>query len=217
MIKLITLVLLIPILTFAQKTKEIKIKFPKSKQVKEIYYVLKTDKSVKHGNYTVYHKNIGSFFNSDLIYETGQYVNGLKEGEWTTYRSPQKKGTRGSCCAVYKKGHYTNGKKTGVWYTKSSNQSDPSYFDYDLNKEIQRDPPGRIVSVDVSETGCTMNVIVKINSDCSITNYRVVSKYENGFDCSESDLESIKKQALNIGSNSDKCFDIEMPLRVTAR
>lgn len=212
---IITVLLLTGLNGFGQDVKEVKIKFPKSKQIHEVFYVLKKDRSIKHGKYIAYHK--GHFWKSDLIYETGEYLNGLKEGLWKTYHSPKQRGTRGSCCSVYKKGNYSNGKKTGVWYTKTSSGSDPSYFDYDLNEIVQREPPTRVVSVNINETGCTMNVIVKINKDCSITNYRVVSKFENGFDCSESDLESIKKQALNMGSNSDTCFELNLPLQLTAK
>jgi len=71
---------------------------------KEVYYVLKSDQSVKHGSYQERIKK--------ELRISGFYKNGKKDSLWTEYYSADKMKTRGM---------YTQGKPSGIW----------EYYDYD--------------------------------------------------------------------------------------
>lgn len=63
------------------------------------YYALKSDTSIKHGQYKRYNiiKNLE---------ETGYYKYGIKDSTWKTYSG----GKMVNCV-----GNYKNGKKEGIW------------------------------------------------------------------------------------------------------
>ncbi len=101
------------------------------------YYVLKSDKNIKHGRYS----EIG--FRSKILLESGNYVNGKKEGLW--FGKYMGKGS-------YKySGKYKDGKKVGVWY----------YFDYKENilQEYNYDSQKMIVNNDC-DTGQTYETYI---------------------------------------------------------
>lgn len=53
--KTITILLIIlTTLCYGQKVKRITVKFTKSKQISQYYFVLKSDKKIKHGEYVSY-------------------------------------------------------------------------------------------------------------------------------------------------------------------
>lgn len=96
---LIFLLTLVSLFTFGQETKKI-IKEYKKALYKEIYYVLKTNNSIRQGNY----QKIG---NNNFILVNGYYKNGLKDSIWTEYNwyGKNKKAF----------GFYNNNEKNGVW------------------------------------------------------------------------------------------------------
>ncbi len=88
----------------------------------EIYYVLKSDKKVKHGKYLV--KN--PFSNNLRV--TGEYAFGEKHGLWIEYNI--------LCNKIRSRGYYKKGKRIGKWkffdYTGKFIQE----YDYDAKKII---------------------------------------------------------------------------------
>ena len=106
-----TLILLafifLPLSFFGQQTKMIK-----DKKNQETYYVLKSDKSIRHGSY----KKFGC---GDQVVMEGYYKNGLKDSVWNEYLSY---------------GNYTEGKRVGIWEFYFNGEIDQKY-DY-TNDEL---------------------------------------------------------------------------------
>lgn len=129
--RLLTLFLiLISSLGYSQKVKHIVKRFPNTKIVAEDYYVLKSDKRTKHGEYTSYHKSPQSMvFNGvsivNKIKQHGFYVKGKKDGAWVETTASGRE----------ERGNYTNGVRTGIWDTYA-NQIKVGSFDYSLNRKI---------------------------------------------------------------------------------
>jgi hypothetical protein len=69
--------LAISTMAFSQETVEVKKYFYKSKQISEVYYVLKKDKNIKHGDYVSYYplaqKDIESYLERRIPEE--EYIN----------------------------------------------------------------------------------------------------------------------------------------------
>jgi len=109
------LILAASILAFGQ---DVTLKRVKKKSVvdgitiKEKYYVLKSDNSIKHGEYKRY--NI-----INTLEESGFYNMGVKDSTWKTYIVGKYVGSIGS---------YKNGKKNGEWkYFTNVGTIDPDY------------------------------------------------------------------------------------------
>lgn len=74
----------------------------------EEYYVLKTDKNLRHGTYVKYRQPFGQI----VVIESGSYSNGVKHGLWEEFYNEV---SRKTWNAIKEKGQYVNGKKNGVW------------------------------------------------------------------------------------------------------
>lgn len=125
LISLITLSLLV-FNSQAQETKKITKKH-KAPTYTEEYYVLKSDKSIRNGEYTKtdysgkvvahgYYKDNEkdsswsySFWNTNIISSEGKYKNDKKSGIWIEYYRTSKSKK------VKAKGKYEAGRKVGVW------------------------------------------------------------------------------------------------------
>lgn len=135
----------------AQDLKKVKVK-NKSNGYKEIYHVLKTDKTVKHGAYTktdikgnilktgFYKNNVkDSLWNiyipgTNLVKSQGYYKDGFRDINWVHFGFDQNNVYR-----LISYGNYDKGEKTGVWeYKNSSNQT---FFktNYSENKILNSD------------------------------------------------------------------------------
>jgi len=73
----------------------------------EEYYVLKSDKSIKHGSYVKFWTK----YSGTRILESGSYDRGQKTGTWMYF---YKAGFRG-VHYTRERGQYVNGKKNGLW------------------------------------------------------------------------------------------------------
>lgn len=102
---------ILTVLLSAQNLKTVKTE-DKQTLTKEVYHVLKADKTTKHGEYKKFQRGI--------LTVNGFYENGAKDSVWTFYSAWGKK---------YGKGNYKNDKKTGIW----------EYFDYDGLPELTID------------------------------------------------------------------------------
>lgn len=106
-------------IVFGQETKKVTNKL--SGYEEEVYYVLKNDPDIKHGNYTRYKFK-------DLV-EKGSYTQNKRNGKWETYsnKTPESSGyykddLKDSTWSYYgwggqliAKGNYSNGERTGDW------------------------------------------------------------------------------------------------------
>ena len=110
---------------------QVKTKFilKKRNSVTEEYYVLKTDKKIKHGTYVKYIGVPGINF---LLIENGNYIKGQKEGLWTTYidRVPKNR--------IESTGNYKNGQKHGHWkyyYDSMESINDPENYTLKMSND----------------------------------------------------------------------------------
>jgi protein TonB len=98
---------------FGQETKKVTVKndFPDSK---EVFYVLKSDNSIKHGSYEIR-------YNISGVRITGYYKNGIKDGFWTEYRKDGNKKNEGL---------YEGENRIGVWNFYDKNGVLEQKYDY---------------------------------------------------------------------------------------
>lgn len=130
----------------AQDLKKVKTK-SKSKGYKEIYFVLKSDKTVKHGAYTqtdlngnilktgFYKNNVkDSLWNiyipgTNLVKSQGYYKDGYKDINWVNFGFDHNNIYR-----LISFGNYDKGEKTGVWEYKNSRNQTFFKTNYSENK-----------------------------------------------------------------------------------
>ena len=103
----------LPTLLLGQETKKVT-EENENPKFKEVYYVLRSDKSTRHGSY----QKLGY---KDAVLINGFYKNGVKDSVWNEYQwgGKTKKST----------GTYSGGKKVGVW----------EYFDHKGDPEQKYD------------------------------------------------------------------------------
>lgn len=215
---------------YCQDLKKIEKKFEHSKQISESYYVLKSDKNTKHGEYISYFRysdidesliKNGIKKKEDFIKAKGNYVYGKKDGVWIEFVSKTEMDS----------GRYSNGKKVGIWNTYWGSQKIRS-FDYDNNKRvgiwltfkenglvterydydnnIQLEP---IINLDIfypeiaKEYGIQGIVKIQyhINADCSIDNISVVESLSP--ECDHAVINAMKKYAEMYKKYNKNCVD----------
>lgn len=154
--KTLTLALLaISFLINGQETKKIKNKI--SNYQKEIYYVLKSDNSTKHGLY--------EFYESKWLKIKGNYKNGKKDGLWAEYIWNGNKIAEGS---------YKNDFKDGVWTTYHGYKSEKrTVGKYEKNKRVGvwnfYNIKGELVQIfDFSNNKLTTTDVIKDKSNIGI-------------------------------------------------
>lgn len=151
-------IVILNLILYCQETELIVKKFKGSKQIFEEYYVLKSDKSTKHGKYTSYFRFINEDYKkfrkgdlnlNEFIKNKGNFENGKKEGDWTEFTEPSAlksvgnyySGKKGGEWIEYispskkRKGIFSNSEKTGVWITYKNDKVIASY-DYDNDKKV---------------------------------------------------------------------------------
>ncbi|WP_167856922.1 energy transducer TonB [Hymenobacter aquaticus] len=104
----------------------------------EVYYVLKSDKAVKHGPYSLYRGR-------QLALATqGHYTQGRKDSIWTSYD------WNGS--TVVARGAYQNDQRAGLWEFFTSKGELEQKYDYDARQMVYRRPgKNRSMSVTLRE------------------------------------------------------------------
>jgi TonB family protein len=216
--------------SFCQDVKKIEKKFDNSKQISESFYVLKSDKNIKHGEYILYFRysdNDESLIKNgikkkdDFIKERGNYINGKKDGVWIEFVNKTEMDS----------GKYSNGKKVGIWDTYNGNEKVKS-FDYDNNKKIgiwltykekgmvterydydnniQLEP---FIRFNISypniaqENGIqgTVKIRFHINIDCTIDNISIVQSLSP--ECDKAAIDAMKKYGELYKKYSKNCVD----------
>jgi antitoxin component YwqK of YwqJK toxin-antitoxin module len=105
----VVIILIITITSFAQDTKIVVRQAEKGGT--EEFYVLQTDKRIKHGTYIRFFTPAGGY----AIIESGSYSFGQKQGTWEYFYF---KGLqRNSWNTLREKGTYVSDKKHGIWTT----------------------------------------------------------------------------------------------------
>lgn len=192
---------------FCQDVKKVVKKFDNSKQISESYYVLKSDKNIKHGEYISYFRysdidekliKNGIKKIEDFIKEKGNFYYGKKDGIWIEYVNKTEKRT----------GSYSNGKRVGIWNTYKENGRVIDRYDYDNN--IQLEP---IISIVIpypdiaQENGIqgTVRIRFHINNDCSIDNITIIQSLSP--ECDKAAIDAMKILSDLSKKYSKKCVD----------
>ncbi|MCB2376408.1 TonB family protein [Hymenobacter sp. BT635] len=166
---LLTLSLLaLPLLSFGQETKKVT-NYSTSPISNEVYYVLKSDKAVKHGSYALYRGR-------QLALSTqGHYTNGRKDSIWTSYDW--------NGATVVARGAYQNDQRTGTWEFFTNKGELEQKYDYDTRQMLFR-RPGKNKSVSVTllqptATGQTWPDVdpVYIGGSSAVFNQMVMMRY----------------------------------------
>jgi hypothetical protein len=206
----VTLLLITTFSASGQDVERIVTTYPKSIDVKEVYFVLKSDKKIKQGDYFLFFK--GELTTKDLktkniyeivpgVKESGQFANNLKDGQWTYFKEPTSN-------RRLEEGKYSKGKKTGVWETFIEDGKVIKSFDSDNNKEL----PIIVKTIWKYPSTARKNQIeglvrIKITYDsCVATGYQVLA--DIGYGCSNAVIESLKEKQIlekKYGVKSLKC------------
>lgn len=214
--KILTFITLLWTLTAtAQETKLVTIKT--NGQISEKYYVLKSDKKTKHGEYvSFYHvtdeeyKEVkkGTLSDEYIRKEKGYYKFGKKDSIWTEYFAPQRSSKNGgrqtSYGGVKSEGRYKDDKKVGIWQTAKNEITER--YDYDNNKKLSPD-----IHVSASypqsakESGLqgTVTISFQTQKDCSVTDITVLKSLSP--DCDKSAIDAIKKMGELLKKYGSDC------------
>jgi len=111
------LLLLISATAFPQGRKQITEEPDKPHKIKEVFFVLRSDKSVRDGSYQK--------FRNDRLMVSGYYKNGQKDSLWQTYSTTQ---------AVTSKKWYDKGKMVGNWEFYNNNGDTVYTYDFATSK-----------------------------------------------------------------------------------
>ena len=217
-------------LCYSQKVKKIIVRFDKSKQISESYFVLKADKKIKQGEYVSYFRlsdnnlqlvDDGEINMDDYIKQKGNYSDGKKEGDWIEnisylkgLKGKYKDGKKIGIWNTYNNGEkissfdYDNNKKVGIWLTFKEEGEVVERFDYTNN--IQLPPIIRInleypESAIENETQGTVKVSFHINKDCSIDNLKII--HEISPECDKAALKGMKRYAELLKKYGQDCED----------
>jgi TonB family protein len=189
---LVLVIFLTQLVTFGQETKEVKVKFPKSNQIKELYYVLKSNPEIKEGEYTKFYKT--SKRSRDLVFikSKGTYKNGLKDGKWTSYNH-QTNNTQGTISSVE---FYLNGQETGIWelYIYKNGDQIIKKYDHDQKKEIEPEILIALKYPTISkEQGIEGDVVIRFtqNTDCTFENLKIIESLN--VECDNEVLRQFKR------------------------
>lgn len=119
-------IVLIPLLSQGQQTKKITRIIDELNSKSEVYYVLSSDTSVRHGSY----KQI--MYKKDILI-SGYYNMGVKDSLWSEYVW---RGTKNGRCKIRCSGNYSNGKQIGIWKFYNYNGELVQEYDYETKKII---------------------------------------------------------------------------------
>lgn len=119
-------IVIIPLFSQGQQTKKITKIVDELNKKSEIYYVLSSDTTVKHGSY----KQIK--YKKDILI-SGYYKMGVKDSLWSEY---DWRGTKNGRCKIRCSGLYSKGIKIGIWKFYNYNSEIVQEYDYDSKKII---------------------------------------------------------------------------------
>lgn len=202
---------------FGQEVKRVVTTFPKSKDLKELYYVLRSNKDVKQGAYYSFYK--GELTTDDLkgkdlekdvlgFRDKGQYDQNHKSGHWITYHAPRVNSATVIYGSKQEEGAYANDKKVGVWKEYIENGQVVKQFDFDSNSALPTlvSVHGKYPSA-ARKNGIEGRVKLKVTyENCEATDYQVLE--DIGYGCGDAAIETLKAKRVlekKYGVASDKC------------
>lgn len=188
----------------SQPVKKVVIQYPKSNDVKEVYYVLKSNKAIKHGEYYAFYpgqltmKRLKSTDIKNHILlgfkEKGQFKNNRKEGQWSYFQPPRKTKNAISYNAISEEGQYSNNERIGIWNTHVENGKVLKRFDFDTKTQLE--PVIRVVPgypAQARRNGIEGTVKVKVNYvDCEIASLILVE--DIGYGCGDAVMTALKEK-----------------------
>jgi hypothetical protein len=206
---------------FGQQLKRVVTTYPKSDDVKEVYYVLTSDKTIKHGDYYSFYKGEltkKELKDKDLNSETlgfkekGNYQNNLREGTWTVFKSPRQSSSVSIYNAKLEEGQYINDKRIGIWTTYVEDGKVIKRFDFNTNEELPAQVKVRWkYPAQARKNRIEGPVKVKIKYDnCEPVAYEIVQ--DLGYGCGDAVIESLKEKRrleTKYGIASSDCDKME--------
>lgn len=160
-----------------QETQTVTRKQGRPKQVTEIYSVLRSGKTIRHGPYTAYFNlsqdqrravRKGQDSLAQYIRQRGAYFQGKKHGDWVEFSRPG---------ALLTKGRYELGKKTGIWLTSKEGGEVIERYDHSTGQKLPPEINFRIPYPPLArEMGIQGEIAVRyrVSADCSLTEVEVV-------------------------------------------
>jgi antitoxin component YwqK of YwqJK toxin-antitoxin module len=182
--------------------------FAGSKQVSEKYYVLKSNNTIRHGEYVSYFKISARDFEDvkkgyvkvdRYVKIKSNYSNGKRNGEYLENREPNIMKTSGK---------FLDDKKVGIWLTSIEEGEVTEKFDFDTGKKL-----APIINVTIkyptyahdNEISGTVSVSYKSNKDCSISDLKVTKSLSS--DCDQEVIRVITKLSRLQKKYGETCED----------
>lgn len=209
-----------------QQLKRVVTTYAESDNVKEVYYVLASDRDIKHGDYYSFYNGelkTTDLTGKDLTSETlgfkekGKYQNNLKEGMWTVFETPTQSSTTSVYNSKLEEGQYINDKKVGIWTTYLETGKVIKQYNYTTNDEL----PAQVTvrwkyPAQARKNGVEGQVKVKIiYANCEPIAYEIVE--DLGYGCGEAVIESLKEKRRleqKYGVASNNCDKTEETLDI---
>jgi hypothetical protein len=215
------LIILGSLTLFGQQLKRVVTTYPKSDDVKEVYYVLSSDKSIKHGDYYSFYEGElkkkelkGKDINTEAIgfKEKGKYQNNLKHGHWIVYKAPRQSSSTFIYNSKLEEGQYTDDKKTGIWKTYIEDGKVIKQFDFDNNQDLPAQVNVRWkYPAQARKNKIEGAVKIKITyENCEPIDYQIVA--DLGYGCGNAVIESLKEKRMlekKYGATSSRCDKTE--------
>lgn len=190
------IVALIAFSAYGQKVERVVTTYPNSNSIKEIYYVLKNNKSIKHGEYFLFFD--GAIARKEIKFkdinevevglkEKGRFMHNAKDGQWTYFKEP-------TSTSKLETGQYSKGVKSGVWETFVEDGKVIKRYDYDNNKDL----PAIVKVMWKYPSAARRNLIegivkVKVTYDsCLANDYQIVS--DIGYGCGDAVVDALKEK-----------------------
>jgi hypothetical protein len=188
--------LFVSLVVCGQRTEQVVVHYPNSNYVKEVYYVLKSDKEFKHGDYFHFFKgelasnNVKSkgFYKKELgIKVRGQFSYNMMDGNWIYYLEP-------SSTKRLEEGNYSKSKKLGIWTTYLEDGKVKKQFDFDENIELPTvvKVQWRYPSEARRNHVAGMVKIKVIYENCLAIDYEIIE--DIGYGCGDVVIESLKEK-----------------------
>lgn len=189
---------------FGQQVKRVVTSYPNSKDAKEVYYVLESDKTIKQGEYySVYEGCLSTkeletedIQNDEVMgfKERGHFVSNLREGPWTFYRAPEKTTNSTTYNAISEEGKYIKDQKKGIWNTYVENGKVIKRFDHDNNKELEPVVPFKFdYPTEARKNSIEGTVKVKVSfKNCEPTTYEIIE--DIGYGCGDSVIKALREK-----------------------
>jgi len=167
-------------LLFSQEVQLKQVKYGTSEKIKEAFYVLEEDETIRHGEFK-------SYFHTGKLRTEGHFKNNEKDRKWIIYESS------GLPKEIQ---HYQSGKKTGVWEKYVENRYVIEKYDQDKEKLL-----GRFINAIVSpyypalaredQIEGTVKIKILFDQNCKVIDFQPLTSL--GYNCEEEAIKALKR------------------------